>query len=161
MTILEWCRALEESRVGTMVRETAFPYVEGTHVLGLSLSVGTVMWFDLRLLGATMTSRPVSVVFRDLRAWMFGGFALMFLTGALLLAARATEAYESPYFRLKLALIVLAGVNMALYHLTIERRDTEWGAAPVPPLAARVAGLVSLVLWFSVIAVGRIFAYSL
>jgi hypothetical protein len=92
---------------------------------------------------------------------MFAGFALMFLTGALLFTAHATKAYESVYFRAKLALIALAGLNALLYHVTIERRDAEWGAAAVPPLAARAAGLASLTLWFSVIAVGRIFAYSL
>jgi hypothetical protein len=161
MPMLEWCRALEETAVGTLVRETAFPYVEGTHVLGLSLSVGTVMWFDLRLLGATMSTRSVSEVFRDLRGWMFAGFAIMFLTGALLFTAHATKAYESAYFRAKLALIVLAGVNIVVYHLTIDRSEPEWGAAPVPPLAARAAGLISLTLWFSVISAGRLLAYSL
>jgi hypothetical protein len=50
MTIVEWCKALEDTRVGEIVRESAFPYVEGAHVLGLALSVGTVVWFDLRLL---------------------------------------------------------------------------------------------------------------
>lgn len=161
MPILDWCRALEETAVGRMVRETAFPYVEGAHVLGLSLSVGTVMWFDLRLLGATMRGRSVSGVYRDLRGWMFAGFAIMVLTGALLFTAHATKAYESAYFRAKLALIALAGVNAVFYHLAIERRDTGWGEAPVPPLAARAAGLISLALWFSVIAAGRLFAYSL
>jgi hypothetical protein len=78
-----------------------------------------------------------------------------------LFTAHATEAYESAYFRAKLALIVAAGANMAIYHLTIDRRQAEWGPAPVPPLAARVAGLISLTLWGSVIAAGRLFAYSL
>ena len=161
MPFLEWCRALEETAVGTMVRESGFPYIEGTHVLGLSLSVGTVVWFDLRLLGATMKARPVAEVFRDLRGWMFAGFATMFLTGALLFTAHASKAYESTYFRAKLALIVLAGLNTLFYHLTIDRRVAEWGGAAVPPLAARATGLISLALWFSVIATGRIFAYNL
>jgi hypothetical protein len=159
--MLDWCRALEETAVGTMVRETAFPYIEGTHVLGLSVSVGTVVWFDLRLIGATMRTRSVAGVFRDLRGWMFAGFAIMFVTGALLFSAHATKAYESTSFRAKLALIMLAAVNAGVYHLAFDRRADGWAEATTPPLAARAAGVISLTLWFSVIAAGRIFAYSL
>ena len=161
MSLLEMCKVLEQTPISTIVRESAFPYVEGAHVLGLSLSVGTVMWFDLRLLGVAMRSRPVSEVFQDLRAWMFAGFAVMFLTGGLLFSAHATKAYASGYFRAKLALMILAGVNAGIYHWSIDRRESEWGKAPVPPIRARIAGLVSLVLWFSVVAVGRLFAYYL
>jgi hypothetical protein len=107
-----------------------------------------------------MRGRPVSSVYRELRGWMFAGFAVMFLTGGLLFTAHATSAYESGAFRLKVALIALAGVNALVYHWTIGRSRGAWDNAAVPPLAARVAGLFSLALWFAVIAAGRIFAYS-
>jgi len=161
MSLLEMCRLLEQTTVSTIVRDSAFPYVEGAHVLGLSVSVGTVMWFDLRLLGVAMRTRPVSEVFQDLKPWMFAGFGIMFFTGALLFSAHATKAYASGYFRAKLALLILAGINTMVYHLTIDRSESEWGKTPVPPPGARAAGLVSLLLWFSVVAVGRLFAYYL
>ena len=161
MTPVEMFKALEDTRIGEIVRESAFPYLEGAHVLGLALSVGTVVWFDLRLIGVTMRSRSVTEVFQNLKGWMIAGFCLMFLTGALLFTAHAAKVYSNGYFRAKIALIVLAGVNTAIYHLTVDRRRAEWNDAAVPPLAARAAGLVSLVLWFSVIAAGRIFAYNL
>jgi hypothetical protein len=161
MSLFEICQAIEQSTVSSVVRDSAFPYIEGAHVLALSLSIGTVMWFDLRLLGAAMRTRPVGEVFDDVKPWMFAGFGIMFSTGALLFAAHATKAYSNSYFQVKLALIMLAGVNAAIYHFTIDRSRSAWGKAPVPPAPARMAGLVSLLLWFSVIAVGRIFAYSI
>ena len=161
MALAEWLHAIEQTWVGEIVRESAFPYVEGAHVLALSLSVGTAAFLDLRLLGATMRSRSVTEVFDSLKVWMFAGFAVMFVTGAMLFAAHATKAYENPYFRAKVALLLLAGINVLVYHLTIDRRRAEWDVAPVPPRAARVAGLTSLVLWISVIAAGRFFAYAL
>jgi len=161
MSLFEICQVLEQTSIGTIVRDSAFPYVEGAHVLALSLSIGTVMWFDLRLLGVAMRTRPVSEVFQDLKVWMFAGFGIMFLTGGLLFSAHATKAYASGYFRVKLGLMILAGVNAAVYHLTIERRQSEWDKASVPPVAAQAAGLLSLALWFSVVAVGRLFAYYL
>ena len=80
-----------------------------------------------------MRDDRVSDVFRQVRPWMFFGFAVMFVTGALLFAARATDAYESPYFRLKLALLVLGAVNIVLFHTTIDRRRDEWDTAGRPP----------------------------
>jgi len=161
MSPFEMCQAIEHSAISSIVRESAFPYVEGAHVLGLSLTVGTVMWFDLRLLGAAMRTRPVWEVFEDVKPWMLAGFAVMFSSGAVLFAAHASKAYSSGYFRAKIALLILAGVNAAVYHFTIGRRRSEWGKAFVPPVAVRAAGLVSLLLWFSEIALGRLFAYYL
>lgn len=161
MPVVEWLHALEHTRISEVVRESAFPYIEGTHVLALSLSVGTIAWFDLRLLGAAMRSRPVSEVYESLKSWMLAGFSVMLVTGALLFVAHPAKAYESVFFRAKVTLLLLAGINALLFHRTVNRRTTSWNDAPVPPLAARIAGLTSLVLWLSVIAAGRLFAYDL
>ena len=73
-----------------------FPLVEGTPVLALAFSVGTIIWFDLRLLGVWMRHQPVSRVFGSLKLWMLGGFAVMFVTGALLFTSLATSAPYTP-----------------------------------------------------------------
>jgi hypothetical protein len=161
MPVIEWLHALEQTRISEVVRESAFPYIEGTHVLGLSLSVGMIAWVDLRLLGATMRARPVSEVYESVKGLMLVGFGVMFVTGALLFGAHATKAYESVFFRAKVALLLLAGINALVFHRTMNRGTAIWNDAPVPPTAARMAGLTSLVLWLSVIAAGRLFAYDL
>ena len=161
--LLHACEWLQSTEFATSLRESGYlyPAVEGSHVLGLALSVGVVMWFDLRLAGIAWKQRPVSEVFLRLRPVMLVGFALMFATGALLFSARATEAFNSFYFRTKMALLVLGGLNVVLFHLTIDRRRAEWDALQTPPLQARLAGIVSLLLWFAIIAAGRIMAYNL
>ena len=162
MSILEVCQAIQASAIGTGVRESEylFPLVEGTHVLGLSLSVGTVMWFDLRLLGKIMRNIPVSEVFHQLRPWMFGGFIVMLGSGSLLFSSVAADAYANAYFRLKVVLLLLAAANVIVFHATIDRRRAEWDKAPLPPIQARIAGLLSLILWLAVIIAGRLFAYA-
>lgn len=163
MSVLEWCQWLQDTSVGAGIRESAYAYplIEGSHVMGLALSVGTVLWFDLRLLGIAMRRDTVTNVFDDVKPWMFLGFALMFVTGALLFASRAVDAYESTYFRIKLALLVLGALNIVIFHSTIDRHRQQWDTAAVPPTRARLAGAVSLVLWFGIIAAGRIMAYNL
>jgi hypothetical protein len=163
MTLLDWCQWLQDTSWATAIRESGYTYpiVEGSHVMGLALSVGAVLWFDLRLLGLTMRGDRVSEVFQQVRPWMLLGFAVMFVTGALLFSARAVNAYESTYFRLKIALLALGAINIVLFHSTIDRQRDQWDTAGRPPLQARLAGGVSLVLWFGIIAAGRIMAYNL
>jgi hypothetical protein len=161
--LLEWCRSLENTSWARALSESgyAYPLVEGSHVMALALSVGTVVWFDLRLLGWAMRADRVSEVFDQVRPWMLLGFAIMVVTGVLLFATRATDAFESSFFRLKLTLLALGAVNIVMFHTTIDRRRDEWDSDARPPLRARLAGGVSLVLWFSIIAAGRIMAYNL
>jgi hypothetical protein len=161
--LLEWCQWLQDTGWATAIRESGYTYpiVEGSHVMALALSVGTVMWFDLRLLGLTMRRDPVSGVFAQVRPWMLLGFAIMVVTGVLLFAARAVDAYESTYFRIKLGLLVLGALNVVLFHTTIDRQRDRWDTAERPPFRARMAGGLSLALWFGIIAAGRIMAYNL
>ena len=163
MTLLEWCRWLQDTPVGAGIRESAYmyPIIEGSHVMGLALSVGTVLWFDLRLLGVAMRRDTVTQVFDQLRPWMGLGFAIMVVTGGLLFASRAVDAYESPYFRIKAGLLLLGAMHIVFFHRTIDRQRADWDTAATPPPRARMAGALSIVLWFGIIAAGRIMAYNL
>jgi hypothetical protein len=84
----------------------------------------------------------------------------MFLTGALLFWSHALSAYHSTAFRAKLVLLILSGLNAAIYHFTIYRKMDQWDTAPIPPMQARLAGWTSLILWAGVITMGRIMAYT-
>jgi hypothetical protein len=92
---------------------------------------------------------------------VFGGFALMAISGVLLFWSHALQCYGSTFFRIKLALLLLAGVNIAIFHWTIDRRRMDWDKASIPPPQARFAGFASLLLWMSIVAVGRLMAYTL
>lgn len=163
MSILEICQWVQGTQIGTAIRESllVFPFIEGLHVLGLGLSVGTVIWFDLRLIGILMQDEPVSEVFNQIKPWMFLGFGVMFVTGTLLFWSCAAKCYASPYFRAKVALLFVAALNVVIFHFTIDRQRASWDELPIPPSGARIAGFLSLALWMSIVAVGRLMAYHL
>jgi hypothetical protein len=162
MSLLEICIALENSQIGTQIRESIyfFPIVEGTHVMSLGISVGAILWFDLRVLGFNMRQQPVSEVYKQIWPLMFGGFLLMATTGVLLFWAHAAQCYNNVFFRYKLAAMIMAGANAAYFHFRTERSIAEWDKAPIPPTSVRMAGLLSLVFWTVVVASGRLMAYS-
>ena len=163
MSILQVCEWLESTSLAALIRESqyGFPIVVAFHILGLTLSVGTLVWFDLRLLGVSMRGCRVSDVYRRLAPWLLTGFSVMFITGAMLLTAFATSAYGNLYFRIKAAALVLAGVNALVYHFTTERAIAQWDDERRPPLPARLAGLTSIVVWAVVILAGRMMSYTM
>jgi hypothetical protein len=113
------------------------------------------MWFDLRLLGLTMRRQSISEVYKQLMPWMVGGFSVMFITGGLLFWALAAKCYGNIYFQIKVAAILLAGVNALVYHWMTERTIADWDTAAFPPRHARVAGFLSMTFWIVTIAAGR------
>src|SRR5205809_189903 len=135
MSLLEVCQWIQDTQVGTAIRESTwmYPNILAVHVLALGASVGTLLWFDLRLLGLTMRSQRISEVYRQLMPWMFGGFFVMFVTGGLLFWALAAKCYGNIYFQIKVGALLLAGINALIYHWMTERTIADWDRAIRPP----------------------------
>ena len=163
MSLLEVAEWLEATPIARWVQESqyGFAIVVATHILGLTLSAGTLVWFDLRLLGIAMLRVPVSRLYRQLMPWILSGFCVMFVSGAVLLAAYATSAYGNLYFRIKATALVLAGINAFFYHRVTERQIHRWDEARRPSLPARIAGLISILVWTIAIVAGRMMSYTM
>lgn len=137
-----------------------YPLVESVHVLTLCLFVGLASVLDLRLMSVMLRRVPVSEVARRLLPWMGAGFAIMVVTGVLLFYALPVRSYHSVWFRTKICLLLLAGLNAWVFHARIWRSVADWDLNPVTPKAARVAGTLSLLLWAGIIVTGRMIAYN-
>ena len=162
MSLLGFCKWLEGTQGSIALHESiwAYPIVESVHVLTLCLFLGLTVMLDLRLLGVTMVRTPASEVMGRLLPWTIVGFAVMVATGALLFFAIPVKTYLNIFFRFKVAFLVLAGVNVAVFQRTIARRMDRWDTDPIPPLGARLAAGVSLVLWAGIVVAGRMIAYN-
>jgi hypothetical protein len=141
----EWCWNLPVS-MAIRGAPWPFPVLEILHIVGLILVFGTVLIVDLRLLGVILRREPAWQISADLMRWAWPGFALQILTGPLLFVANSRKFYDSPFFRAKLVLLVLA----VAFHFTVVRRVS----ASVDAGVARWAGGVSLALWAAVILSG-------
>ena len=157
------CEWLEATPVAQLVKDTpwGFQVLAAIHIMGVALSVGTLVWFDLRLLGVAMPGCRLSVLYRQLLPWSGIGFLVMVATGLLLFAGTATASYVNVYFRIKLVALALAAGNALVYHRITARSIVRWDALPHPPFGARMAGMVSIVLWMSVVIAGRIISLTL
>ncbi len=159
---LEW---LATTPFSITMRESTWaePIVETIHVLTLTMFLGFAILLDLRLLGLYLTRKRFSEVLAQFNPWLFGGFAVMVVTGTLLFCGDPVSFYNTkpPFFKAKMILLVLAGLNVTIFNFGIGRKVAQWDSLPKPPLAAKVAGIVSIVLWISIVAAGRAIAYAL
>ena len=157
MTIAGLLAALEASGPADRIRESLylFPFIEATHVLGLTLVFGTIAIIDLRLLGVASTKRPFSTIASDTLKWTWMAFALTVATGVLMFITNAAVYYGNFYFRTKMVLIALSGVNMLAFELTARRSVSRWDRSPSAPGAGRVVATLSLLFWIGVIFMGR------
>ena len=148
-----WSLALHESIYG-------YPIVESIHVWALCVFVGLAVVLDLRLTGLAFRTVPVSDIVRRILPWTVTGFVVMMISGVLLFYAIPVRSYQNIFFRVKLLLLVLAGINVWIFHSRILRTMPQWDRDPLPPPRARLAGVASLVLWITIIVCGRLIAYN-
>lgn len=154
---------LEGTAPALFVREYdyGFSIAVGIHLMGLVFSVGTLLWLDLRLAGIALRSTSIRALNRQLMPWFVTGFVFMFASGLALFAAYASNALGNVFFFIKMAAIVLAGINALLFHRLLGREPAAWERDPTPPVAIRAAGIVSLASWAVVILCGRILSYTM
>lgn len=156
MEIMPWVQAIEASGPAEWVRTSVkvLPIVNAVHVMGVGLLFGTILIVDLRLLGVAGAARPFRRTAHELLPLTWIGFALALATGSLMFAANATTYVGNTAFLTKMALLMLAGLNMVVFEAVTSRGAAGWDVGRTPA-AARLAGGFSILLWVSVIFFGR------
>jgi hypothetical protein len=151
------CAWLETGIVGSAVSQSPwmFPAIETLHVIAISLVVGSIAVLDLRLIDHSWRSRAVTELTLDVLPWTWGSFAVAVVTGSLLFCSAAHKYVFDISFQLKMLMLLLAGVNMSVFHFFTYRGVHSWNhGVPTPP-AAKIAGGLSLLFWIGVVACGR------
>src|SRR5436190_6300419 len=110
--------------------------LEGTHVLSLMLFAGTIFVVDLRLLGVLFKKTPVSVVSDRILPLTVFGMLLMVATGVALVYAKPLLYYHNIWFRLKVVFLIVAFINIVVFHYRVQRNIAEWDSQVTPPAPA-------------------------
>jgi len=153
---------VQESGIAVGIRDGLylFPFLESVHVIGLALVFGTIAIIDLRLLGAASTERSFDRMASDIMKWTWAAFAVTAATGVLMFITNALVYYNNTYFRVKVALLVLAAINVTVFELTARRTVQQWDRSPSAPPIGRAVATVSLIVWVGVIFAGRMIGFT-
>jgi hypothetical protein len=140
-----------------MHTQWGWPAAESIHFLGLSLLIGTIALFDLRLLG--MAKRiPIAALHR-LIPWGLAGYAINVVSGLAFLMTEPDQYIYNPAFQFKLLFMAVAGFNALSFYVLAYRPSTAPGSPAEAPRAARIIAATSLCMWIAVIICGRLLTF--
>jgi hypothetical protein len=125
----------------------AYPFVQLTHFTGLSLWLATTLVLDFRLLGAGKKYQTASQLLDAVWVWNWIGLGIAVLGGFTLFSTAAVSYIDNPAFRVKLAMLLPVAL---VWHIIVQRKTRAWGQTPETPPAAKIAGLIEMLLWVSV-----------
>ena len=162
MSIHDLLLLIQDAGYSTAIREgsSLFPWIESVHVLAITLVVGTISIIDLRLLGLPAHRTGLRKLMADVLPLTWVTFALAAATGFLMFSSNAVKYAGMPDFQIKMVLILVAGLNMGFFHFITFRDIETWDELAETPVAAKVAGGGSLILWVSVTVFGRLIGFA-
>ena len=157
MDIPSIVQSIQDSAPAEWMRTSvkAMPIVEAIHVLAAATVFGTIFIVDLRLLGFPSTRRPFTRVSDEMLRLTWAAFCVAAIAGLLMFAANAHTYYANTAFRLKMLALLAAGLNMAIFQRITFRTVSTWDKDAPTPLAARLAGAASILIWVTVIFLAR------
>jgi hypothetical protein len=134
-----------------------WPTIESIHFVGLSLLVGAVWLFDLRLLGFAKNI-PIAALHK-LVPWGVLGYLVNVSTGFLFYVSAPDQYTYNPAFQLKVLCMIIAGLNVIAFYTTTSARLKTLGIDEPVPLQAKMMAAISLSAWIGVIVFGRLITF--
>jgi hypothetical protein len=153
MTVLSVFQWLGHTAVGRAMQHSTYgvAIVEMVHLLALALLGGTILLVDLRLFGVGLKRQPASGLAQELAPLFWGSFAVIVLSGLIILSAEPMKCYYNTAFRAKMAILFVA----LLFHFTLHRNAVVSATKAVSPVWAKATAALSLLLWLAVGFAGR------
>ena len=158
--LLAW---IEQTGLGHMMRESGpwtYAIVNVAHILGVSTLFGSVLVLDLRLLGVWSRRVRIAELSSAVTPVAMTAFVIAIVTGAALLATKATAYVDNPFLLIKFPAIALGVVNAGILNMTPALREV--GVRALRPGERRqlaIMGGISLVSWLTAVTAGRMIGY--
>jgi uncharacterized protein DUF6644 len=161
MSFFSFCQWLSHTSLSIWLREAPYPFpiLIIIHVISIALFGGMVVIGNLRVLGKTMRSVPVSQVIGQFRAWKWVAFVILLISGTLIAVSDPMEYRDNIMFWISLGALLVAGLNAAIFRYGIYRSVAAWDEVAVAPISARRWACVSLFLWIAMVFIGRAIAF--
>ena len=130
----------------------AYLLVNAAHILGIGLLLGSILPFDLFLLGV-IRSAPLGLIGPLLLRIATIGLALALLTGLWLFTVKPREYIVNPAFLIKMALLAASFAVIVLQQRSPSLAVALAGEGVAPRV--RLLAALSALLWLSMLVAGR------
>src|SRR5262245_1411497 len=158
-SVVQW---LQSTALAVFIHDHAWAFttIQVVHVVAISLLIASIAIVDLRLLGLRFARHPVTELTAIVLPWTWTAFTIAALTGSLMFISQAVAYFSNYTFWLKMSLLLAAGINMLIFEFITVRGVGNWDRSPALPLAAKLAGGISISCWLLVFVLGRIIGFT-
>lgn len=153
--IIRWIGHTSASKVIANA-DWVIPAFQTVHILAIAAVISTMGMLDLRLMGLTGTRYPLRAVVDRYVPWMWISVLVLLCTGTVLITGEPERSLGNWVFQVKMGLLASVLLITVVFKQLL-KRHTEDGEHS--PWAAKLTGLVSLLLWIGIIVAGRWIAY--
>jgi hypothetical protein len=136
-----------------------YPAILSLHMVAIAFFGGLILMTDLRLLGVALRNHPIADVAEQLRVPKRYGFLLAATCGLLMPGCKAEEYYYNAFFCAKVVLLLLVVVHALVFRGSVYDRVAEFDRDGRVPGRAKLAASLSLLLWASIVRMGRGIGY--
>ena len=146
----------------------AYPALEVVHIVGIVLMLGSVFVIDFKILGfnlasganqraseaglETSTAASTEQLSKACLWWSVVGFAVIAMSGSLMLFARIADLISSTAFLWKIVLLSFGLANAILLH--------NRNGLVLHDSVSKAQALFSILIWIATISAGRWIAYA-
>jgi hypothetical protein len=161
MLIQEIMQSLQKMDLATAIRESSllYPFLLATHLTGMGLFGGMIAMTDLRILGIAMKDRSMADVHNQLRPYKHLGLTIVVICGAIMGYSKAAIYWPNPFFKMKLSLLALVAIHALIFRGPVYKSLAEMDKTGQPTGAAKLAAILSLLLWIGLVSAGRWIGY--
>lgn len=155
----EW---LATTKLSLAVATTSWviPAAQSIHILAVGIVIGASLLITLRTLGVAAQFESVTSLQRRFLPWIWGALVVLFLSGVVQIIGEPKRAPVNHLFQLKMLLLLGMIVFTVVFHNAVRRHAASWDRAPALPLAARITMAASMLVWITIIFLGRWIAYA-
>ncbi len=134
--------------------EWVFPIAECFHIAAFAWSIGLIAIVDFRMLGVGLKRETVPQVAKATAPWTLLGLAVVLLSGPVLFLSDARMYLHNPSFQFKIVALLIAIIFNYTIHRKVAMSDNSSSGVRA------VVGIVSLLLWVSVVFGGLFIAFA-
>lgn len=135
------------------------PTSQSIHIIAIGMVFGSTFVLNLRLLGIRLNQRSISELTETLLPWLWSGLVVLVVTGIVQMIAEPGRQLKTPHFLVKMVLVMLVVGLTRLFQKQVQLNPAKWDVVNSSPTAGKRFAIVSLVLWVSIIILGRMIAY--
>jgi hypothetical protein len=160
--VFEFAEWLQTTPISVTIQSVhwVIPLLQSIHILMIGVVFISILMVALRVLGRVRMDESFGVVWNRFAPWMWSGLVVMAITGAVLIVGEPIREFTALSFWLKMGLIAVGVLTTIAFRRSLKPAMLAETQAAEFSAGAKVASIATVVLWTTIIFLGRAIAYD-